>query len=137
MTDKPRQNRLAEILSQEAFQPAYPSIRPYAEAFGAGAIDPAGLPSWLVNGLIRSPATDWYERRMTEARRQSPIAAGIGSSLIPGVGIGVAGRATAGEIAGMMPYASQFGGSLGALYDLILRTKEPQRPQAAYPGDGF
>ena len=57
---------------------------PYVQAFGAGLIDPSGLPSWAYNQYAGTPASDWYMRRMQELRNESSIAACMGSGIVPG-----------------------------------------------------
>jgi hypothetical protein len=127
----------------EAYQPESPSLRPYAEAFGAGLIDPAGIPSWLANWIMRKPLTDWYKRRMQEARDQSPMLAGAGSAAIPAllagplVGGPLLGAGSTAEAMNIVPPIMGIGSALGKMSHHWYEPPSRQRPQAAYPGGGF
>lgn len=111
-------------------------LAPHMRAFGAGVVDPMGLPSWALNKIAPTPGRDWYMRRMQEARDESPIAAGAGSAVLPSlVGLGGLGL-TAGEIAGALPLAMQIGTGVGGVRDALFEPAKQRRPQAAYPPNG-
>jgi hypothetical protein len=117
---------------QEALGPLMPHLR----AFGAGVVDPMGIPSWAVNKVAPTPGRDWYMRRMQEARDESPIAAGMGSAVLPGVvGLGGLGL-TAAEVASAMPHALGVGSGIGSVREVLSPPPRKQRPQAAYPPGG-
>jgi hypothetical protein len=112
--------------------------QPHAEAFGAGLIDPARIPSRLLNKLWGSPNTDWYERWSEEKQRRSPVAAGAGSVVLPTLIGGPLLGGSAGEVAGILGPAVGLGAGGGLLEyqikDLIGSLPERERrPQAAYP----
>ncbi len=146
---------MARPVMPEEFDRSAPlgNFQPRAEAFGAGMIDPMGVPSWLANKTIGSPATDWYERWAQEKRDQSPIAAGMGSA-VPLAALGAGGLAAraAGTYAAVgarlpastpvslfgtiLPGAMVMGSAGGNIRDELAPPTKKQRPQAAYPPDG-
>lgn len=114
-------------------------LAPHLRAFGAGVVDPMGLPSWVVNRLAGTPTTDWYQRRMQEARDESPVAAGVGSAVLPSV-VGLGGLRAIGELTAREAFQG-FPFGLGAGYWAgkgreALAPPKKQRPQASYPPDG-
>jgi hypothetical protein len=121
-------------------------LTPYARAFGAGLVDPMGIPSWLAHKLSKAPEdgrmsnSEWYKRTMQDARDESPIAAGVGSSVLPALlGGGVLrgiGELTARESMEMIPYALQIGGGLGGARGVVSPPETKRRPQARYPTGG-
>lgn len=147
---------LADILMRPVMPEEYDrpsqlgSMQPYAEAFGAGLVDPMGVPSWVYNKLAGSPNSDWYKRWMQEKRDQSPVAAGMGSAVPLAVGgMGVAGLRAAAQFPGyvtpgmiardtgrMLGPAMAMGGALGNASDLLSPSLRRTRPQAAYPPGG-
>jgi hypothetical protein len=112
--------------------------QPHAEAFGAGLIDPARIPSRLLNKLWGSPNTDWYERWSAEKQRRSPVAAGAGSAVLPTLIGGPLLGGSAGEVAGLAGATLPLGAS-GGLLEMQIRDllgslpERERRPQAAYP----
>lgn len=124
------------IMPEEHDRYSDPPVMSYARAFGAGLVDPMGLPSWAANALARTPGTDWYKRRMQEARDESPVAAGIGSAVVPSLIGGPLLGGTMSETAAAMPVALQIGGGVGSLRDILAPPPRKQRPQAAYPPGG-
>lgn len=113
---------------------------PHARAFGAGVVDPMGLPSWLMNALANTPGTDWYKRRMQEARNESPVAAGVGSTIpLAALGLGglrVAGQLTSAEAMGAFPDVMGIGAGISGLRGAFVEPSQKRRPQAAYPTGG-
>lgn len=110
-----------ELLTDEDVAGA---VMPYVRAFGAGVVDPLGIPSWGLQQLAQrvpsiSPMTpetaDWYARTMREARAESPVAAGAGTMILPWGGMGLAGRMTAREMMEGLPLFAALGGNLGYL----------------------
>jgi len=140
--------RRPPVMPEEFDRPeALGRLTPHAEAFGAGAIDPMGLLSRLINKLVQSPSTDWYERWTKEKRDQSPVAAGAGSGLT----MGLLTSGTAGPLLGAGSLAEALsvvppiigigaagGKAVSGLADLGILNSPPirQRPQAAYPPGG-
>jgi hypothetical protein len=126
----------------ELIDPTVIDARPYARAFGAGLIDPMGVPSWLAHQAIGSPKTDWYQRRMQELRDESPVMAGAGSAVLPAllagplVGGPLLGAGSATEALTVMPPIMGIGSALGKMRHHIWEPQSQQRPQAAYPTDG-
>ncbi len=120
-----------EFDKPEALGPATPHLR----AFGAGLIDPAGIPSWIANLVAHGPKTDWYERRMKEARDESPTAAGLGSAVLPTLIGGPLLGGTAAETMQLLPHSLAMGGSAGSLKDLVAPVRN-KRPQGSYPPGG-
>ena len=139
-------NVLAGPVMPEEYDRFENPVLPHARAFGAGFVDPAGIPSWLLNVLARnapsySPVTsetaDWYQRRMQEARDESPMAAGIGSTLLPGWWWGARGGMNAKELLQATPLLIAGGGAAGNLREGLSPPPRQQRPQARYPTGGW
>lgn len=122
----------------EVYDRAESPIAPYMRAFGAGLVDPMGLPSWAYNKLAGTPDADWYMRRMQEARAESPIAAGMGSAVLP-AGAGLTAARVAGALTPLdlarFPWLAAMGAG-GALGGMFAGPQHKQRPQAAYPTGG-
>jgi hypothetical protein len=137
---------LAELLQRPVMPEEYDRtaplgpLQPHAEAFGAGVIDPMGIPSWAANKLMNSPNADWYQRWAQEKRDQSPVAAGMGSSVLPGIlGLGAlrgVGELTTREALQGFPFATQLGLVLGGARNSVSPPPQRQRPQGAYPPGG-
>ena len=121
-------------------------LAPHAAAFGAGLIDPMGLAGYAGRGVasVKPEWLDpikarWFADYMQEQRNRSPIAAGVGSSVLPfmlggGVARGV-GELTTREFFEGLPLFMQLGAGVGGLKGSVFPTQK-QRPQAAYPPDG-
>lgn len=131
--------RQPPVMPEEYDTPeALGSLTPHLRALGAGFVDPAGVPSALVNALAGTPGTDWYSRRMQELRDESPMAAGMGSALIPGVG---AGRAIGGTLKEILDpkfllALMLLGGQGGQARSQVVGPLTRPRPQGAYPPGG-
>jgi hypothetical protein len=147
---------LAELLMRPVMPEEYdtkePEGLPYLRAFGAGVVDPMGIPSWAYNKLSGSPNSDWYTRRMQEARDESPILAGMGSA-VPMAPLGVGYMAARNALTLPFSYSAApgaalrsigellgpsmlFGGAMGQLREELSPPPRPQRPQGAYPPGG-
>ena len=123
------------------------SLTPHLRAFGAGVVDPMGLPSWFMEYLSRhgrlslnQETADWYRRRMQEARDESPMAAGLGSAVVPalagGAGLVGLGELTGAEFLSGLPHALGIGGAMGGMRSALWPPEQKRRPQAAYPPSG-
>jgi hypothetical protein len=141
--------RAARPTMPEAYDAPDNPLAPHARAFGAGLVDPMGLPSWLLDAYAQrwpqytpmNPATaDWYRRRMQEARDESPVAAGVGSSVLPFLVGGGAARAvgelTTRELLEGLPIFMQFGAAVGGMRDSVFPPPTKKRPQGSYPPSG-
>ena len=141
--------RAARPVMPEEYDAPLNPVAPHARAFGAGLVDPMGLPSWLLDAYAKrwpehtpmSPATaDWYRRRMQEARDESPVAAGVGSSVLPfllgGGAARVAGELTTQEMLHGLPLFMQMGAAVGGVRDTLFTPPTKKRPQASYPPGG-
>jgi len=125
-----------------------PAGLPHMRAFGAGAADPMGIPTWVLDqlaqrgysGPIKPELADWLKRRAQEMRNESPIAAGMGSGLGYGLGLGGLAKATgelgAREVIQGIPLWMQLGGAVGGLRDSLFGPLTPPRPQGRYPPSG-
>ena len=113
----------------------------YARAFGAGLVDPAGVPSWALNALagalpalspVSPESAAWYKRRMQEMRDESPVMAGVGSAVLPSLfgvgGVAAALRASspslqggrfAKEVLETLPYGLGIGAALGKVRGVL------------------
>lgn len=140
------------------------NVAPYLRAFAAGAIDPAGLPSTVLNMILKADPksealrpqdreaylksvermraiADWYARRMQEFRDESPAASGAGSAVLPAliagplVGGPVLGAGSVREAMTVVPPIMGIGGAFGKVNSVLSRTTK-QRPQARYPTGG-
>jgi hypothetical protein len=139
-------SELAEFLMRPVMPEEYDrpatlgSLQPHAEAFGAGLVDPMGIPSWLVNKLAGSPNTDWYQRWAQEKRDQSPFAAGVGSTILPGLlglgGLRAAGQLTSAEALGAFPEVMGLGAGVSGVRNAFVGPARKQRPQGSYPPGG-
>jgi hypothetical protein len=137
---------LAELLKRPVMPEEYDrpaalgSLQPHAEAFGAGVVDPMGVPSWLANKLAGSPNTDWYQRWAQEKRDQSPFAAGVGSTILPALlglgGLRAAGQLTSAEALGAFPEVMALGTGVSGVRSAFVEPSRKQRPQASYPPSG-
>jgi hypothetical protein len=115
-------------------------VMPYARAFGAGLVDPMGLPSWAYNKLAGSQNADWYMRRMQEARNESPFAAGVGSTVLPALlglgGLRTLGQLTSAEAMGAFPEVMTLGAGVSGVRSAFVDPARKQRPQGSYPPGG-
>jgi hypothetical protein len=163
---------LAELLMRPVMPEAYdrdrgePPVMPHARAFGAGVVDPMGWPSGIYNMLAGETINSrWYKDRMQEARNESPVAAGVGSTILPALlglgGLRAAGQLTSAEALGAFPELMTLGASVSGVknaifpspsapasdswhpevgidnwaHNLLMRSRA-RRPQAAYPPGG-
>jgi hypothetical protein len=131
-------NALNPVMREAYDRPApLGAAQRHVEAFGAGFVDPMGVPSWLANKLIGSPNTDWYERWAQEKRNRSPFAAGVGSTVLPALlglgGLRAAGQLTSAEALGASPELAALGISVSGVRSAFVDPAREQRPQAAYP----
>lgn len=132
--------------------PLLPLMRTYGGAFGAGVVDPMGVPSWALTQIpekyspVSGANADWYKRRMQEARDESPTAAGAGSAVLPAllagplVGGPLLGAGSTAEAMTVMPPIMGIGAAGGriknAIDDMSRHPDRKRRPQAAYPPEG-
>ena len=132
------QDSSRNALSGPAQEPEYltPGMGMHLRAFGAGLADPMGAPSWALNKWTQnlpamspvSPSTaEWYEKLMADARAESPIAAGAGSALIPGMGGLKLAHTTGRELMRGIPILMTMGGYAGGLIDDYTKSFEKFR----------
>ena len=95
----------------------------HARAFGAGLVDPMGLSGYAARGvshlapqMLSPEAARSFSDRMSGYRDESPVAAGMASTLIPGMGALRLAGATAQGLRRAAPLLMGVGGSGGALY---------------------
>src|SRR5262245_12537714 len=127
-------------------------LSPLAKSLGAGFVSPFGLSEHAMRlGAGYFPSQEirlrhWADR-LNELRSDNPTIAGIGSGISAlvlansiGRGLGALSPAYGGftlrELLQAAPNAASVGGAIGNLGELLMPTKKPPRPQAAYPPGG-
>lgn len=138
------ENRLLEfskpVMPEEYDRVEPPGLAPL-RAFGAGLIDPYGIPSWLAEklGLGGRPGMPEYaRRRLQELKSESPRAAGMGAAIPTALVGGTLAGGTLREVLNpnlLLP-AIGVGASVAPIAEDFGAYKRSPRAQGSYPPSG-